>query len=296
MPTVEVTHRISVEVAQVWSSPDAPRPIDAPMLEASPQVARWLAALDTGARLDLLGRVETQALFGEPVIVVAEEGDWCEVRLPEQPTSREAAGYPGWVKRDHLRADDSTASRCHITSRWALLYPETNGLADGAIGMGASVDILDDSVVADSVGADSIGSDSVRIQTTRGPRFIDRRAITPRHTPIVIAADMLGLAYLWSGLSSWGVDCSGLVHLSNRVAGITVPRDSVDQFDARIADTVYFRHRSDVQHENSTGRIHHVGYELGAGLMLHAPKTGRVVELMPLDTPPYDREICRFGT
>jgi gamma-D-glutamyl-L-lysine dipeptidyl-peptidase len=287
MRSVSANHRVNVDVAQVWSSPLAPRTIDEPMLRPIPDVAIWMAELDTTARRDLLGRVETQALFGEPVVVVSETGDWCEVRLPLQPTSKDLAGYPGWIRRDHLRADDRQVQRLLVTSRWALLYQTPHGLPDGALSMGSPVEIVDRTENE----RPDVGR-YVYIQTPKGLRYINELALSARPAPIAVAGDMLGMPYLWSGLSAWGVDCSGLVHLSNRVAGLTVPRDSVDQFDARVSHTVYFRHSD--EHERA-GRIHHVGFEVGGGLMLHAPKTGRVVELMTLDTPPYDQELHRFS-
>jgi len=42
--------------------------------------------------------------------------------------------------------------------------------------------------------------------------------------------------YVWGGLSAYGVDCSGLVHLAHRRLGVTVPRDADDQ--ARVGEPV----------------------------------------------------------
>ena len=50
----------------------------------------------------------TQALLGEPVLVLDERGDWARVALPWQP-GPDPRGYPGWVRRAHLRAGHPTA-------------------------------------------------------------------------------------------------------------------------------------------------------------------------------------------
>ncbi len=54
----------------MWSSPDAPRPVDEPAVADEPDVAAWTSALDTSARRDLHDRTETQLHSGEPVVVV----------------------------------------------------------------------------------------------------------------------------------------------------------------------------------------------------------------------------------
>jgi cell wall-associated NlpC family hydrolase len=44
--------------------------------------------------------------------------------------------------------------------------------------------------------------------------------------PVSLARSLLGAPYEWGGLSAAGIDCSGLVHLAFRLAGILVPRDA----------------------------------------------------------------------
>src|SRR5579862_6447150 len=47
--------------------------------------------------------------------------------------------------------------------------------------------------------------------------------------PLSLARGFLGAPYVWGGLSAAGIDCSGLVHLSYRLAGRDVPRGSWQQ-------------------------------------------------------------------
>ena len=92
---------------------------------------------------------------------------------------------------------------------------------------------------------------------------------------IALARKHLGLPYLWGGMCDWGLDCSGLVHLSLRRLGVVFPRDADDQYDAcehvpaadaRPGDLFFFAHEGK--------RPHHVGIVTGPGRMLHAPETG----------------------
>lgn len=117
VPRVPTTHVVRVPVTTVWADPDSPRAVDRAMVTDDPDVAGWLAALDANAaadesgdgRLGLHGRVETQLLEGEPVIVtqtrqVEGAGSWSHVMAPWQLSPEEPRGYPGWVPSAHLSA------------------------------------------------------------------------------------------------------------------------------------------------------------------------------------------------
>jgi cell wall-associated NlpC family hydrolase len=93
----------------------------------------------------------------------------------------------------------------------------------------------------------------------------------------------LGLRYLWGGTTPYGLDCSGLVHHSYRRAGVVVPRDAHDQWEAASPvplgqeqpGDLYFFARAD-------DHVFHVGFVTGARTMLHAPETGQLIEDAPL--------------
>ena len=70
-------------------------------------MAAWSRVLNTAARLGLDGRIETQALFGEPVRVLAQRGSWTRVAVVDQPTPIDRVGYPGWVPTKQLTSSAS---------------------------------------------------------------------------------------------------------------------------------------------------------------------------------------------
>lgn len=90
-----------------------------------------------------------------------------------------------------------------------------------------------------------------------------------------------GTPYVWGGESPAGYDCSGLVQAAYRAAGISLPRDAQEQFDAgphlpanaalQPGDLVFFG--------QSAADVEHVGLVIRAGVMVDAPYPGTVVRI-----------------
>ncbi|MDT0318545.1 C40 family peptidase [Streptomyces millisiae] len=105
-------------------------------------------------------------------------------------------------------------------------------------------------------------------------------------TAINYAEGQLGLPYLWGGdgpaENEDGFDCSGLTRAAYAAAGIQIPRVAQDQYDAgpRVpagqplepGDLVFY---------GTPDRIHHVGIYIGAEQMIHAPRTGELIQIAP---------------
>jgi cell wall-associated NlpC family hydrolase len=97
------------------------------------------------------------------------------------------------------------------------------------------------------------------------------------------ARRFLGLGYLWGGLSDYGLDCSGLVHLSHREAGVVIPRDADAQHAAARPVALGEERKGDLYFfARDDGHVFHVGFVTARLRMLHAPQSGHRVEDAPL--------------
>lgn len=215
----------------------------------------------------------TQALLWEPVTVVAERAGWLEVRLPLQPHPGDPRGYPGWIRAGQLADEQPPA-----VADWEVLTRRLN-LIDGDL-------VLSAGTWLPRVGDALVLPDG---RTIAPPGGDDPRDL------VDVAAQWLDVPYLWGGLSGHGVDCSGLVHLSSRVRDRVVPRDARDQ--AVALDPVEGRERGDLLFFWTTGRdrIRHVVISLDDDHFLHAPQTGRGVEVVA-GTPDWFTEDFAWAT
>ncbi|MFE6872490.1 NlpC/P60 family protein [Kitasatospora sp. NPDC057692] len=127
---------------------------------------------------------------------------------------------------------------------------------------------------------------ATRASRSAAERPADTGPVTGRAATIVqFAYSQLGKPYVWGATGPSGYDCSGLTGAAYRAAGVKLPRVSQDQWKAgaRIA-------RGDLQPGDLVffyDDLHHVGLYIGGGKMIHAPRTGKNVEILPIDVMPY---------
>ncbi len=104
-------------------------------------------------------------------------------------------------------------------------------------------------------------------------------------TAITYAELQLGKPYLWGGTGPDAFDCSGLVMMAYRAAGIDIPRTSQEQWSwgprvnasqVQPGDLVFFAGSDGTP--TSPG---HVGLVIGGGLMIEAYATGYPIRIAP---------------
>jgi cell wall-associated NlpC family hydrolase len=104
-------------------------------------------------------------------------------------------------------------------------------------------------------------------------------------TAITFARSQTGKPYLWGGTGPDAFDCSGLVMMAYRAAGVNIPRVSQQQWTwgPRVApgheepgDLVFF-----AGSDGTTTSPGHVGMVIGNGLMVEAYATGFPIRIAP---------------
>lgn len=93
---------VRADVATVWWHLHSARPADRPATAADPNISRWIRQVPLVVRESFDRRVLTQALRGEPLVVLKREGAWTRVRVLQQRGSFYRQGIPGWVPTRQL--------------------------------------------------------------------------------------------------------------------------------------------------------------------------------------------------
>lgn len=285
---------VTVSVATLWRQPSSPRPVDRPALRNPAQIRTWLAGMTLADRRGLSGRADTQVLLGDRVLVIALAGDWAKVAAPDQPSPLDSRGYPGWVPVAQLTgtAPPAMTRTATVVSGTAWLHSDVpGGSRTVEVSYGTRLGVL--STVGGWVRVSAPPGRTLRVSA-------DDVSVTLRDAPalpatgtarVASAKQFLGLPYLWAGTSGFGLDCSGLTYLVLRVHGATIPRDAEPQSRFGTAVSMANLRPGDLMFYATSGSIHHVTMYAGQGRMIHAPRTGGVVEVVPVATPSLAEEF-----
>lgn len=300
-PPGAASAHVAVSAATVWTTPQSPRQVDQPALTNPVDIRRWLSDMtpDQQEALTSDDVTQTQALFGDRVFVVREQGDWDEVLVPGQPTPKNAVGYPGWIPKAQLTTDPAYGAlkESHPfalvdrqISTW--LYHDS-GLSDRGLEISANTRLP---VLKRT-------DKAVQVATPdRGPMWLDAQTVTVYEKPADIphptgadlarnAAMFLNIPYLWGGRAGFGIDCAGLTSTVYQVYGITIPRDAapqavdsrarpVDKSSLQPGDLLFYAHGS--QDPDNPDAIFHVAMYSGDGEMIEAFDQSAPVRITPV--------------
>jgi gamma-D-glutamyl-L-lysine dipeptidyl-peptidase len=268
------TASIDVSVATLWKAPNLYRTIDRPSVTNPADPVAWSRNLATTAdRVWLDSHVQTQALYGQQVRILAVRGGWAQVAVRDEPDPQNPNGYPGWLPLRQLApAFDTSGPTVVVHARTTTLR---------------------------------VAGKTIRLSYgTRLPRIAGNRVRTPDGDGVVaggvtaplpatnasIIAEgkrFLGTHYLWGGLSAWGFDCSGLIWDLYRVHGLTIPRDADPQMHHGTPVARNALRPGDLLFFGSHDYADHVSIYLGNDLELEAPDSAHRVRIVPVRWTSY---------
>jgi cell wall-associated NlpC family hydrolase len=200
--------------------------------------------------------IDTQLLHGATVRVFDEREGWAWLQA-------DTDGYVGYAPASALgEIEEPThvvvAQRSFVYRGADLRFPATE-----VHSMGAKVLITGE--------AETRGTRYALFETGEAMILDHLRPISHRESDYVAVAERFEhTPYLWGGVSGFGIDCSGLVQLAMRMAGISVLRDTDMQASSigtalDIGDDLAGLQRGDLVFWKG-----HVGIMLDAAFMIHA--------------------------
>lgn len=239
---------------------------------ATPRTTRRRVASIRGEPDDDAEQV-TQALYGAELTAYDRRDGWCRVRTADE--------YLGWVTEDALRepeVDEQWTPDAVVTAVPAALR---DGCAVDRVPAGTPCRIVSDEnnsaeraelVVTFRPGTEArLSADAVR--ETRGST-----ALGTGDDVVSTASQFLETPYEWGGMTTDGIDCSGLVRIAYAAVGVLVPRDadqqrhlgrSVDRAALAPGDLLFFPG--------------HVAISLGGAAFVHASGDAGEVTIDSLD-------------
>lgn len=249
--------------------------------------------------------LETQELMGTVVEIVGESGYWREIISPQpykawctdqglvEMSTEELKAYeaaPKVIFNDlyghiYIRPSDKAETLCDLVGGNILRFVGKKGKWTQVMLPSGKTGYVQSKFLKKHEGFRSIAMGEGSAES-----------ISPETTEAIIAQaeKLLGVPYLWGGMSAKGVDCSGLVRISHIMNGILLPRNASQQIKCGERVPLDQLHRGDLVYfgtpatDDKPMRVTHVGIYLGNNKIIHSSHRVRINSLIPGDPDYYE--------
>lgn len=260
---------------------------------------------------DYESALETQELMGTVVEIVGESGYWREIVSPQpykawatektlvEMTAEEIKEYEAAPKymftelygHVYMEPSEKSQTLCDLVGGDVMRMALKNGKA--AI-KGKWAMVMLPSGKTGWVPKTAVKTLGERTNIRMGNGADNMISIEKMEAIIASAHQLLGVPYLWGGMSAKGVDCSGLVRISAIMNGVLLPRNASQMIKCGIPVQLDQLQRGDLVFfgtpatEEKPRRVTHVGIYLGDNRIIHSSHMVRINSLNPEDADYYE--------
>ena len=237
--------------------------------------------------------ITTKLYKGNKVEILETSNGWHKIKTSN--------GTTGWVSASYisiLQGSNSQSSYKATVNATSLNVRSGNSTSYSVItklSKGTVVDVIE-----------SASNGWKKIKTSNGTtgwvsgQYLTTGVVSQPSTPstnkvqavVDLAHKQIGKPYVWGAEGPNSFDCSGLTYyVYKNAAGITLPRSSTAQYGAGKAVSKSNLQPGDLifSSTDGTGNITHVAIYVGNGQMIHAPRSGKNVEKVSMNTSYWNK-------